>query len=547
MKSITQISSFAGDFCSRLGFDALGDIEAAGVVVKFLSDPLPYSWECHVTDVSSQYGPGIRYYVNTRTSESQWEHPREVHILDHVSHVLVNAPRTGSKLEPFWNRRQIELQALNNPSLRPIITDQSSDQQNTSREIHVPTFNGFPILNVAAIKAFGIYYGLNDTMQYQCLWLLKLASVCPLPLGWSIKQTEQNQDNLFLNNSEPYVASTSHPNDSFFQCLIAHILHEPSWLIADTISMIPTTANDPVKKPFDWITGSLLTPPKLCPPQTPQDTTVYPIVLRLKQRLIYGTPEVSLTDLIAIENACIPDVAVIAELCPEIPNLLEDISQLKDIDRTTRSRISSLVSMLRKSITEHFTKLRSQLRHVMLTMSNITHLQYGLAICKRLIENSSFDDLVLVTKFLFRISQQLPGPILEWNTMLSETDLSAFLVQLGRILSPGLHLPSTEPPRSLRVLTSHISFETLFPTDDVLFKNLTEFDDDLDDIPVTNLDTGVFEDLSSKYFPASHIVTRGILEQLSITDLVKVEMILEGLIASFNDRYVPPLYIIGLP
>jgi len=81
----------------------------------------------------------------------------------------------------------------------------------------------------------------------------------------------------------------------------------------------------------------------------------------------------------------------------------------------------------------------------------------------------------------------------------------------------------------------------------VRFKNLTEFDDDLEDIPVTNLDTGVFEDLSSKYFPASHIVTRGILEQLSITDLVKVEMILEGLIASFNDRYVPPLYIIGLP
>jgi hypothetical protein len=89
--------------------------------------------------------------------------------------------------------------------------------------------------------------------------------------------------------------------------------------------------------------------------------------------------------------------------------------------------------------------------------------------------------------------------------------------------------------QSLLIVIRNVSIDALLPHSGKMV--IPELDDEDDEFGYS-LDKSTFEDLSSKYFPGSHIVTRGILDQLRISDLMRIESVLSGLVDSFNDKYV---------
>jgi hypothetical protein len=535
-----------------MGFDALDEMSAADIAGRILSEPLPHAWEAHTTDSSNQYGTGIRYYVNLHNNLSQWDHPREGEILDQVSHALIHAPKSGSKIEPFWKMRVVEQDAINGEprqQTRPIVTDQTplyaSNYRQSLEEIRVPTHNGFPILNVTAIKAFAVYFGIKESFVPSIIWILYLASLCPLPSGWILKHMPDHQT-LFTNpRQQPYIASKSHPNDSFFRALIGAVTQNPAWFPQDPVALVALDSVNPTREYFDWSTMTPLTIGDTLgrghAPDVEELSSIFRSVVQCRQ-FCNGTQS-KFPDVECMQNAC--SNASILEYFKDLPELLEDVSKLRNVGRQDREQLQSLVTTAKSTISHHIGILRSCLGRMLMTMKTISDFEDSLSLAARVIVWNHTENYQLVLRTLYRIAQivvvnrNMNSGIFVWQTNMNDAERKIILqTHIIPIVTPTMApdmIANIPLGQSLLIVIRNVSIDALLPHSGKMV--IPELDDEDDEFGYS-LDKSTFEDLSSKYFPGSHIVTRGILDQLRISDLMRIESVLSGLVDSFNDKYV---------
>jgi hypothetical protein len=183
-----------------------------------------------------------------------------------------------------------------------------------------------------------------------------------------------------------------------------------------------------------------------------------------------------------------------------------------------------------------------------MVLKTVDDLEKTLLIAKKLIVWKAPIDNILILKTLFQFAQivivnhrRMDEEIFEWESPADDDAMRGLLGRLTPILVPSMQLDfiySYPVHRASLIVIRNIIFDQLIPNSGILIiPDLVDLDEnDATSPPV--LGKSIFAELSNKYFPGSHIVSLGILDQLAVSDLIKVESILDGLVDAFNDKYV---------
>ena len=239
-----HVHSEARDYAVKLGVDP----QTPGVldeISSFLSSQLPDGWQKFESD------QGIVYYATAETS--QWEHPAEARILSRFENC---ASFAGSPLWLWQMRKKLLAQKpVGKVSLvrawkrRPTIRVGSSTDDD-SGEVAVELLAGseFPKLNYKLVKVFARYFSVFSEDIGRASFLLKIASVCPLPLHVKM---DMRDDGLCVFSSDQTGESTRHPCDNFFQIVF-------DGMSADDLPATPVTQFLPEGTFFNWETDAVV-------------------------------------------------------------------------------------------------------------------------------------------------------------------------------------------------------------------------------------------------------------------------------------------------
>ena len=560
---------FVSEYCRSSGFDPLTEPVAMRAVSQFLVEPLPPHWVVRYTAQDSEYGPDIPYYTESQTRESQWAHPQEARCLQEVGRLLIEQPQQGSAIWPYWNLHRIESDALSNDTgmpPRPIISDSPASPKGTANDgriVIVSLKGGFPIVNVGVIDAFAKYFGVNVTGLSGTQWVLGVASVCPVPPDWTFRCADITA--LFVK-TDGSSASKLHPFDMFF----SHLLKEHRILFPGAsacgsdrcLSLIPIDSTVRAPLYYDWSRREVLSQQAVLAkadvllgtldPTCSEEKLMHQIqsAASLLEALRSRAPDLN-PEVAAALHVLNVSVGLLTR-SPRILEIIEDLSFLRTIDKGTQTQLRGVLATGRCTLSEGIRMLSGTLRDLLASCTNFDDFSTVLLVTERLLEVSialmdelSHHDQALVVKVLRKLSKIVTRS--EEASMPAGGILTDYLINQ---IESSMGIPSPPRPvetrrRVLRIIrgitVQQLTMLTTRQDDDALSVASSLGNDVEDPEPLTIYQQSIFSDLANLYVPGAPIVTAGVLQQMSRSNVRLSIALLDGLGDAFNALLVDRL------
>ena len=556
----------AFEYCLHLGIDPAVEADAYYAIAQALTAPIPAGWGClYSSSGNVDCAPGLPYFVNHHTGESQWEHPCEAGHISSACTLLLGEPRQGSKLWREWRKQNLLRLAL-----------KSAESPHPGLFVHTHGKGDQPArlvwdesASIHRIRTFADYFSVKPSAEYDRLWVVSIATICDVPNTWEVYY-EDHPPRVFVSK-DLSTSSLRHPCDTFFETLLGvydNLFPSPTGA-GRSILRLPVIGRQRPPLYYDWASGLFQSPEVILQDARRRVESLvndnmgnsgewlWALARALESAIRFATREGVHSVVVAqfnnIKQYC--GNSVYMATIPQILNHLEDILLWKGTDAGTRGSLHALVLASRALLLKFVIEVGDLVRGILdiCTVDNsglVGGLCQVLIRCSVCLNSCMGMTRQLVLKFFRLLVKVMVVNVGEAGAVAVNPltlSLKETLYHLESVCSCEDHILelSCRPLIGrLGNVLRNLEFDGRLkdPAVGGLF-----FNEILDDLECTEedtfrLDINSLTQLLDAYPPGAYIVSDSILTSLDSIDLLKVGHLVRNMANSVNDTYANPIH-----